>query len=379
MHNISTNVETVHRVVAMLVAVALVAWSVSYTSAQAANLVSISNTLSSSDRSVASNHTIRFTTPPTGPGVPATGTITITFPAGFSLGSVAFGDIDLLVNSAQQNLAATPSGATWGASISGQVLTIQSGTGTIGTSTPVEIRVGTNATHQVTGTNRVTNPSTAGSYEFVVTAGAADSGRTRVAILDDVLVTAVVETTFNFVVEGLATSTAINGSNTTGSTTPTAMPFGVLAHNTVYQLGQQLSVTTNAANGFVVTVQKDSEFQSTSGGVIDTFINGSNNNVPAAWVAPAANIASSTTWGHWGMTSNDSNLNANEFNVGAGGNRYIAVLNTPRTIFSHTGPADGTTQDAGRARVGYQVEISPFQEAGFDYQTNVMYIATPTF
>lgn len=378
MSKLSTyNVEALHRVVAMLVAVAVLAWSLgAYTSAQAANLVEISNTLSDSDVSAPSNHTIQFQIPAGSPGVGAGQTITVAFPSGFNMGSVAFGDMDLVINGVDQTLAAAPSGATWGAAVSGQTVTFTSGTGTATAGQIVIIRIGTNATG---GTNQVTNPGTINSYEFYVTAGAADSGRTRVAILDNVLVTAEVPTRFDFVVGGLATSTSVNGEATTGSTTPTEIPFGVLTPGTPKFMGQSLSVATNAANGFVVTVEQDANLLSSTGADIDAFVDGAYTNTPTAWAAPATNVLNENTWGHWGLTSNDSDLNVNEFNVGGGGDRYVAASTTPRQVFSHSGPADGSTQDIGLAYVGYKIEISTLQEAGDDYQTTLTYIATPTF
>ncbi|MES2966764.1 MAG: hypothetical protein V4668_03180 [Patescibacteria group bacterium] len=368
-------VESLHRVVAMLVATAVVVWSVGvFNNAQAANLAVISNTLSDSDVSALSNHTIQFTIPTSSPGVIAGGTIVVTFPAGFNLATsgVSFTDVDFTINGAQQTLAAAAAGATWGATVTGQNLTLTSGSGVVTANQVVRILVGTNATG---GTNRVTNPSTVNSYEFIVTAGAADSGRTRVAILDNVDVTAVVNTSFTFTVAGLATSTAVNGTSTTGSTTATSIPFGVLTAGQIKTLAQRLNVTTNARNGFVVTVEQDGNLQSSTGADIDGFRDGAYTNTPQAWgAAPTNLIADENTWGHWGLTSTDD-LNADEF----GSALFVAASTTPRQIFTHSGPSDGTTDNIGSSTVGYQIQISPLQEAGDDYTTVLTYIATPTF
>ncbi len=368
-------VESLHRVVAMLVATAVLALSVGvFNNAQAANLAVISNTLSDSDISALSNHTIQFTIPTSSPGVIAGGTIVVTFPAGFTMGSVAFGDVDFAIDGSEQTVAGTASGATWGAAVAGQNLTITSGSGTVTAGQVVRIRVGTNAVTGGTGTNRVTNPGSANSYEFLVTAGAADSGRTRVAILDNVDVTAIVNTTFNFTVSGVATSTIVNGTSTTGAATATAIPFGVLTAGDIKTLAQRLNVTTNARNGFVVTVEQDGNLQSSTGADIDGFIDGVYTNTPAAWQSPTNNIALENTWGHWGLTSDDD-LNSNEF----GSALFVAASTTPRQIFQHSGPSDGVTNNIGSTTVGYQVQISPLQEAGDDYNTVLTYIATPTF
>ena len=373
MQKISTNVEALHRVVAMLVAAAVLVVSVGfYNTANAANLTLVSNTLSDSDVTALSNHTIGFTLATTSAGVTTAQTIVVAFPVGFTLGSVALGDIDMSIDGVDQTLAGAAALNTWGVGVAGQNITFTAGTGTaIATNTDaIIIRVGTNATG---GTNRVTNPS-AGSYEFVVTAGA-DTGRTRVAILDNVDVTAIVNTSFTFVVSGLATSTVVNGTTTTGSTTATAIPFGVLTAGQPKVMGQNLAVTTNARNGFVVTVEQDQNLLSSTGADIDGFIDGAYTNTPAAWVAPTNNISNENTWGHWGLTSEDSNLNSDEF----GSALFVAASSTPRQVFSHTGPSDGTTADIGTTDVGYAIQITPLQEAGDDYSTVLTYIATPTF
>jgi hypothetical protein len=379
MYKFSTSVESLHRVVAMLVAIAVLALSFgAFSHAQAANLTSISDTLSDSNSTSTSNHTIQFTVPTSSPGVAAGGTIVVAFPAGFNVASIVFGDVDLNIAGVDQTLAAAPSGATWGATVTGQNLTLLSGSGVATAGQLVTIKVGTNATVGGTGTHQVTNP-VAGSYEFVVTAGVADTGRTRVAILSNVTVTAVVDTSFVFTVAGLATTTTVNGTSTTGSTTPTQIPFGTLVAGQIKTLGQQLSVTTNARNGFVVTVQQSQNLLSSTGADIDGFIDGAYTNTPTAWQAPTNVITNENTWGHWGLTTDDSDLNAQVGGGSFAGTLFVAASTTARNIFAHSGPADGTTVDKGTAKVAYNIQITPLQEAGNDYSTILTYIATPTF
>ncbi|MEZ4200031.1 MAG: hypothetical protein R3B69_00275 [Candidatus Paceibacterota bacterium] len=367
----------VSQAVAMLVTSALVVWTFSvYTFAQAANVTDVSDTLSDSDISAVSDHTIAFTVPTGSAGVEAGETITVTFPAGFNMGSVAFGDVDLEVNTVDETLAGTPSGATWGAAVAGQVLTITSGSATIDADDDVVIKIGTNADG---GTNQITNPGSGGSYEIDITSGTGangDAGHTRVAILDNVDVTAQVDTTFDFVVSGVNTiGASVNGTSTSATSSATEIPFGTLSAGVVETIAQRLNVTTNAIGGFVVTVEQDQNLLSSTGADIDGFIDGAYTNTPAAWQAPGNNISDEDTWGHWGLTSEDSDLNTDEF----GSDLWVAASTTPREIFSHDGPSDGTTDDVGSTTVGYQIEISPLQEAADDYSTTLTYIATPTF
>jgi hypothetical protein len=361
---IPTHVGFTHRVVAMLVACALILWSIGvYSTAQAANLTEVSNTLTDSGPGALSGHFFSFEIP-AGSTVASTSDIVINFNALFTgVSSVTAPDLTVRLNGgapiAITNFAAAATSLTFDnvTATSGDVITVELDPGIVG------------------------NPMGILSYEFLITIANAtnDTGRTRVAIVNYVEVTAEVETSFDFVVTGLATSSAVNGTSTTGASTATEIPFGILDAGTMYTLAQELTVETNARNGFVVTVQQDGNLRSSTGADIDGFSNGTYVNTPTAWSAPTNVLLNENTWGHWGLTSNDATLNADEFNTAGGGDRWVAASTTPRAVFTHTGPADGTTQDYGLARVGYQVQITPLQEAGDDYTTTLMYIATPTF
>ncbi|USN92166.1 MAG: hypothetical protein H6782_04810 [Candidatus Nomurabacteria bacterium] len=372
----ATNVGFAQRVVATLVACAVLLWSIgAYTTAQAANLTLISNTLSDSDLSVAAGHTIAFTIP-AGSAYTNTGNIVITFPSGPGTGFTGVaasvqGDYTVTVNGGAAAIDFFDS--------TGQVVTMSLDTSaTAGQEIVVALDAGV-----------VTNPDTAGSAEFVVTTDDGDTGKTRVALIDNVLVTAIVQTSFDFTITGLATSTAVNGTTTTGSTTATLIPFGVLVAGQTKTLAQRLNVTTNAANGYVVTVEQDANLQSSTGADIDGFIDGAYTDTPTDWNSnlPSNSLLNENTWGHWGITSSDGNL----FGAGTaftGANQYIAASTTPRVIMAHNDPSNGsnsvggtdaTTDDEGQTLIGYQIQITPLQEAADDYNTTLTYIATPTF
>lgn len=372
---------TMQRGIATLLAIALVLWVMGinmFMKAEASNLTYIKDTLSDSATSTVSNHTIQFLSPT---GVAAGQTVVITFPNGFNIStsSVAFGDVDLAINGIDATLAAAAAAGVWGVAVSGQNLTFTSNDTTIAPNATVTIEIGTNATFGATGANRVTNPTNVGSYEFSVTAGSADSGQFRVAIVQDVHVTANVDTTLTFTVTGTTTGAIVNGSPTTTSTTTSsiALPFGTLAPGVSKTLGQDLTVATNARNGYVVTVEQSQNLLSSTGADIDSFIDGAYTNTPTAWTHPTNNVSSESTWGHWGLTTNDTSLLGNGTDFTS--DQWVAASTSPRAIMAHDGPADGTTLGVGRATIGYQAEITALQEAGDDYNTTLTYIATPTF
>ncbi len=355
---LSRNVSASYRVIATLVTIAMVMGVFSfYNFAQAANITSVSDLLSDSDRSVDSNHTITFTLPTS---LLTAETVVIDFDAanGFDTTGVTTGDF-----------AITATGGTFSEAINTttDVITFTSTGGTVATSTVVTVTVN--------GSNKINNPGTTGSYEIDISAGT-DSGHTRVAIVDNVDVTAKVNTSFNFTVIANATSTSVNGTTTTRTTSSTTIPFGTLAAGAGQILAQDLTVQTNAINGFVVTVMEDQNLLSSTGADIDNFVQGVTSATPVAWSAPTNNIAQENTWGHWGMTSEDT---ATTRSVQFASNLWVGVSTTPQVIFSHTGPADGATAGIGRTRIGYKAQITALQEAGDDYSTTLTYVATPTF
>ncbi|MEZ4104340.1 MAG: hypothetical protein R3B60_03575 [Candidatus Paceibacterota bacterium] len=233
-----------------------------------------------------------------------------------------------------------------------------------------------------TGTNQITNP-TSGSYTIDVDIDSGtDTGQTRVAIVDTVTVTASVDTIFNFTVNGVGNGLGVNQDTTTGTSTPTTIPFGTLAADTPATIAQDLSVSTNAANGFVVTVQADGQLISATGADIDGFADGAYTSTPTLWVSPSETIGNEDTYGHWGITSNDSTVTAglsDEFDVGGSGRAYVSASTTPVEIFRNDGPANGTNDGVGVARIGYTVEATALQEAADDYTATLTYVATPVF
>lgn len=369
---------------AATLALATLLWSVgavSFRFAEAANVKSVSDTLSDSAPAALSNHTLTFVTPT---GITNGQTITVNFSNGpFVVGSTTFSDIDVLDDTTNLSVAANCAGAeNVSAAFSGTTLTVTlcSGDGASilaqGTTT---IKIGTNATFGTVGTKRLTNPAV-GSYPIAITAGATDIGTTRIAIVAPVVVTAAVDTSFTFTVAGVGPGGNVNGELVTGSSTATTIPFGKLIANSATTVAQQLSVSTNASYGFAVTAKVNQQLTSSTGADVDGFSDGTYTSSPVAWTPPTANISNENTWGHWGFTSDDATFGVTDpFNVGGAGQLFESASTTPVVVFRNDGPADGSTQNIGTAKVGYKVEISALQEAGSDYTATLTYVATPVF
>ncbi|MFQ5574739.1 MAG: hypothetical protein ACE5E0_03835 [Terriglobia bacterium] len=173
------------------IAVVLVVRAVS---AQAGELTG-TNRMSSSKAGGAADHTIIFTT---ASGVDSsTDTITLTFEVGFSIGSISFRDVDLADDGVEKVLAARAAPGTWGAGVSGQVMTLTPPTDAppreIAPSSLITVRVGTNATAGEIGANQITSPDSAGSYEVAVGGGFGDRHSLPVNVTDNNQVMVAVE------------------------------------------------------------------------------------------------------------------------------------------------------------------------------------------
>lgn len=226
------------------------------------------------------------------------------------------------------------------------------------------------------------NPAAIGSYLVHVrtrTSGAVEieHSSVRIAIVNDVTVTATVEATLTFFVGGLATSSEVNGQLTTGSSTSQTLSFGTLEVGTSSTLGQQLRVTTNAYYGYTVTVFQDHNLLANNGADIDSFVDGTAASTTAQnWAAPTGTLGNENTYGHFGVSSDDNTL--------TGGDNYAADQwkgfdsTDPIQVMYHTGPADGATDDIGSTTVAYRIQINALQEAG-DYSNTLTYICTPTY
>lgn len=360
--------------IAVALLVSTVTWAVGlpvlFNTASAAQVSNVSATASSSVPSTATNYTIRYTSTTT---VAALQTITFAFDPGVASFSVA-GLVYTDIVATGMNVVAVCAGAndvTVSINASPAVVTF---TVCGGATVPAGAKV-INFNN-----NRITNAATPGSYIVRIGGTQADKGDTRIAIVNQVTVTASVDTTLTFTVAGVTSGGTVNGETISTTTTATAIGFGTLASGTPVLGAQDLTVTTNAQNGFVVTVREDQNLLSANGADIDTFKDGANTATPEAWTAPLATLGNENTYGHMGLTSDDTDLNGNEFYSGAlikwAGNFFST---TTRQVFSHNAPSDGTTQNIGKARVGYKIQVSALQEAATDYTNHLIYVCTPTF
>jgi hypothetical protein len=356
--------------------ISVLMWTAAFQNLQqvyASSLTSVSDTLSDSRPGLSATNTIKYTNPSS---TTAGQTITYTFdPTTSAFGSVTSTTLANVTSTGMTIATSTCPGSGTNvqmATTSYNVLTFLVCAGNTIPSGTISLAV--------TG---IANPTSTGSYIVRIGGTQANSADTRVVIISGVNVTAAVATTFTFTVSPLPTSTTLgNNATTTGADSTTTLPFGTIAPNTHNELGQQLNVTTNASNGFAVTVHEDQDLTSSKGNTIHLFANANATATPSTWSSPSNIINNPLTYGHFGITSDDvSSTVVGGKNFGTSTPLYAGSFNPTSTllVFGWNGPADGVTQNVGLAKVAFRIEISPLQAAANDYTNNLVYVATPVF
>jgi len=233
-------VRQLKKVLIFYLVLALISFFIPQVAAAAGPLTALSDTMSRLQKStVKSDHTIKFTTPT---GVAAGQNIQITMPTGFAIGTVDYTDIDVSWGPStgaenELTLAGTASGTTWGASFTGQVLTIVSGSGTITGTSKVIVEIGLNAT---SGDQQITNHATAGTYTISIAGSFTDTGKIAIVILDfdQFTISGTVDPTLSFSLDNTSTGFGIIS---TSSPTTSSPNIGLI-------------ISTNATSGYTISV-----------------------------------------------------------------------------------------------------------------------------
>lgn len=380
----SYSLRSGYRYTSLVIVLSILAWSCGLPfflpRVYALQLDTLSDTLSTSRPGIASDHKIRFATPS---GVSDDGsTIVITVPTGFNMSTIGEDDVDIADDGIDLTTAPACGGTQAAVSTSTQTITIEicnGGGGAILAGSVVTIEIGQNATSSGTGVHRIANHASVGSYQLDIGGTMLDSGSTRLVLLDSVRVSGEVETYLDFSIAGVNAGGTVNGDLTalTGTSTATSVPFGIVTPGFEYVLAQDLSITTNAENGFVVTVVADDDLRSSTNATINSFFDGTAEATPTTWDQPQPVSGSPDTYGHWGVTTEDATLSDDD---SFGTALYVGnFVDTPREVMFATSSADGTTQHIGTTRVGYKMEVSVLQEAAADYRTTLTYVVTPVF
>ena len=228
-------------------------------------------------------------------------------------------------------------------------------------------------TFQLTG---VTNPTAANTTYYPRIITYSDTGTTTIDYANiafatltstSIAVSAAVDPTFTFTVAAVNSGQTVNSNTTDVTTTAATIPFATLADATAKQAAHDVTIATNAGNGYVVTAKAAADPPlSDASNNIDKFNN--TPGTPATWSSPAGTAASVNT-GFFGMTTEDADL------TGYASNKWEGVSTTVRNLLSATTSISGGTETV---RIGWQAEVNEIQPAG-NYSGTVILVATPTY
>ena len=331
----------------------------------AAALNTLSDTQSSVKVNVLSDHTIQFVTPT---GISAAQAISVSFPNGWSLGSIGASSTDFATSTSASCSGFTDalinngaaSGISWGFSSTTQSVTLTSGTAVIPANRCIQIRLGSNAISQASGTSQITNPSSATSSILNISAGS-DTGQITVNIITDdtVAMTGTVNQSLSFVI---STSTIYFGVLSTGgarfaSSTNTAGDAAeTIAHT--------LAVGTNAPSGFTLSVR---------GQTLTSQQNASNTIDAIGATAASSTPSTAEQFGFRATQAGGTNVTVSAPYSFATSYGYNATATTSATLAVGTGSTPVST-----ISLRYVTNIISATEAG-TYAANLIYVATANF
>jgi hypothetical protein len=271
----------------------------------------------------------------------------------------------------------------------------------------VNIMVGPSAQGTAAGYSGLINPAPATSHQVgysdiytpivqLLNASNTVIDQTSIGLADieSVQVLATIPPQIVFRIIGHAPGDGTYCNNTaTVTTTPTQVPFGSVPLNTFVYGTQEINVSTNALNGYAVTLLADKQLHqsgvsctahgTTTGCIPDSQgdTGAMSFNTKAVWTSTTASTAKgfgyslqNGTGGTIAFTHADSGGTC----TGAAGNCWKAFPDATfpdlaQNILTSTGPAN-----QHNAFVCYKLQVGSSQAAG-EYTTGVMYRATSTF
>jgi hypothetical protein len=312
----------------------------------------------------------------------------------FDLTGITVGHIDLSYGTngteTEALLFATPAASTWGVTVSTTADTITflgPSSGLLPASgNKVKIEIGTNAIGGGTN-NQINNPAkaaaigTADVYKIYITYNTtADTGRCMVAIIEGVTVSATVAESLSFAVASDTTAVCDTGfgDRQDATVSNTSVDFGTLSlFGTFYHGCQDLIIGTNAANGYNITSQENTQLTSLTNTIPDTTCGASacNETTAKPWT-------DATTYYGFGHTCSAIDVTTTCNPAYSTGNSYRqfasigeATPETAQAIMTNTLTPTVVTE---KGRVEYKIAVSTIQPPG-TYQNTITYIATPNF
>lgn len=173
-------------------------------------------------------------------------------------------------------------------------------------------------------------------------------------------------TQLTFSIAGYAASTTVEGVQTVATTTATSVPFGVLPLGIDRVAAQQLTVSTNATQGYQVLALERGDLAAASGATIQD-VTGTNAS-PVPWSSGCSIAADSCFGYHVG----DNTLSGGSTRF-LSNDTYAALTTTPSEVAYSSTPVVSESTD-----IVYRIQANPGQSAG-QYESKVVFVVVPVY
>lgn len=353
----------------------------------AARPESLKDLITDSRPSTAANHTI--TLDQAGGGDFSAGdTLVLTFASNFDTSGFASTDAldyDITVNGTEETVVDSTDTCLDDeieiTTVASDVFTFTACAGYVGEAagTVIVIEIGTHATSGGTGNTQIVNP-TAGTYNLAVVSTDEDSQDTIIVVTSAVTVSATIDEALTLTVAAVVSGSCDTTGGTTITSTSTTIPFDTIATEAFYDICQLLTVATNAAGGYGVSVYTVAGLDAgaTAFGV-GNCDGGCSITTPAAWATATNNgyaVCMNDVTGNAAETASDWDSGDNE-QCGEASQKFALVADlsgsqTPMTVMSS---ATGVTDIS---EIGWRISADAVQAPGA-YTGTADYITTGTF
>jgi hypothetical protein len=310
---------------------------------------------------------------------PASSGVTYSLSAdGFSTGT-AIRCVEIRLNSSADGSGAVPTGiVTTSSSLDSSTDVISDSSWTVDNSSNGMLRAtyatGENpATSGILAWSGIQNGNTEDTYFGIIntytnqdcSTGPTDTVTVAFAYINGQDVELTVGPTLTFACAGVASAQNVNGSTTTHASSCTGIDYGnTVTPTTNGVVALDLSVNTNADNGYSIYVRSSGPQTNQSSGTIAN--HSGTNAVPTAFPSPGTEA--------WGYTTEDSNLSGGTANRFTSGSGYAGFTTTNSPIVDSETAAT-TTQTT---RVGHQIGLSSATAAGA-YRSTVIYTLVASY
>jgi len=244
------------------------------------------------------------------------------------------------------------------------------GTITLTVTSPASIN---SSTAISTAFSNITNPTTINTTYYVrITTQISgpttlDTVTVAFAVLDttSVAVTANIDPTLSFSIAGVTSASSVNGATTNIVTTANTIPLGTLVSGAAAIGAHDVTITTNALNGYNVTINQSGTYPLATGTNHFSPFSGTYA-TPTTWSAPAGSTPNTNT-AFFGYTTEDTN------HSGFQSNKWAGTDTTQRAIITNAAGVSSQTK-----RIGWQAQVNALQPPG-SYTGTMIIVATPTY